>query len=656
MRRKIEPAVFVMAMSILGLAAVHPSALPAQRRGQLQNRELIWRYRVWRGQLRQVRIVNQLTGAALALPRENFIVHLANGRELTASDFTLTGPPRLKPLPAQAAASQAGKHVAGRELIASYAAPHWHLAAVWRVRLRRGANYIRERLTLRAVGRRVSLKKLVLFQEPLPGARTAGTVAGSPIVAGNFFFGLEQPLAQNTVKQGRASCALLRNAVLAPGHPLHESLVIGVAHPGQMRRDFLAYIERTRAHPYRPFLQYNSWYDLRNYTTRQAVGAIQALGEELTVKRGVPVAAYLFDDGWDNHRSLWQFSPRLPQGFAPLAREARKMRSALGVWLSPFGGYGRARKARLRYGRAQGFETDAAGFSLAGPKYYRRFRAICERMIRRYGVREFKFDGLAAGPRAGEAGLTADYDAMLRLLVQLRRLEPGLFINQTTGTWPSPFWLRYVDSTWRGGDDHSFYGPGDQPQRWITYRDMMTYRDVVERAPLYPLNSLMLHGIIYARLALRLKHSSDRDFADQVWDFFGSGTQTQELYLTPALLDRRNWHDLAAAALWARRNARTLVDTHWVGGDPGLGQVYGWAAWSPARAILTLRNPSAHPAVFTADAQELFQLPAGAARTYRMRSPGKNSARPMIRLRAGQPRVLHLRPFEVLVLESGAPR
>ncbi len=609
-----------------------------------------------RGRLRQVRIVNQFTGASLALPRENFIVVLANGRKLPSSGFILIGQPRLRSLPAQPAVSQAGKHFTGRELVAGFTAPHAHLTATWRVRLRRDANYLREKLTLRAVGRRVRLKELVLFQAALPGAKAAGTVAGSPIVAGNFFLGLEQPLAQNRVRSGRASCALLRNAVLAPGHPLHESLVIGVAHPGQMRRDFLAYLERVRAHPYRPFLQYNSWYDLRNYTTRQAVGAIRALGEALTVRRGVPVAAYLFDDGWDNHRSLWQFSPRLPQGFTPLAREARKMHSALGVWLSPFGGYGAARKARLRYGRAQGFETDAAGFSLAGPEYYRRFRAICERMIRQYGVREFKFDGLTAGPRAGEAGLTADYDAMLRLLRQLRRLEPGLFINQTTGTWPSPFWLRYVDSTWRGGDDHSFYGPGDQPQRWITYRDMMTYRDVVQRAPLYPLNSLMLHGIIYARLARGLKHSSNRDFADQVWDFFGSGTQTQELYLTPALLDQSNWHDLAAAALWARRNAGTLQDTHWVGGDPGQGQVYGWAAWSPAHAILTLRNPSARPAVFTADAQKLFQLPAGAARIYRMRSPENYPAGRVIRLQAGHPRVLHLQPFEVLVLESGRQR
>ena len=29
-----------------------------------------------------------------------------------------------------------------------------------------------------------------------------------------------------------------------------------------MRRAFLDYLERERAHPYRPFLHYNSWYDI----------------------------------------------------------------------------------------------------------------------------------------------------------------------------------------------------------------------------------------------------------------------------------------------------------------------------------------------------------------------------------------------------------
>ena len=59
------------------------------------------------------------------------------------------------------------------------------------------------------------------------------------------------------------------------------------------------------------------------------------------------------------------------------------------MWLSPWGGYGGSKRQRLKYGKQQGFETNENGFSLAGPKYYVRFRDVCSDMITRYG------DGLA---------------------------------------------------------------------------------------------------------------------------------------------------------------------------------------------------------------------------------------------------------------------
>ena len=93
---------------------------------------------------------------------------------------------------------------------------------------------------------------------------------------------------------------------------------------------------------------------------------------------------------------------------------------------------------------------------------------------------------------------------MLRLSPSCARIKPDLYINQTTGTWPSPFWLLHADSIWRGGEDHIFAGVGSDRQRWITYRDGDVYEHVVSRTTLYPLNSLMLHGIIYARHAHEL--------------------------------------------------------------------------------------------------------------------------------------------------------
>ena len=112
-----------------------------------------------------------------------------------------------------------------------------------------------------------------------------------------------------------------------------------------------------------------------------------------------------------------------------------------------------------------------------------------------------------------------------------------------------------------------------------TYRDEATYNKIVEAGRLFPLNSLMLHGVVFAKKAHHLSTDPGGDFANEVRSYFGSGTQLQELYVTPSLLSEADWDVLAEAAKWSRHNAATLVDTHWVGGDPRWLEVYGWAAW-----------------------------------------------------------------------------
>src|SRR5208282_2823605 len=374
---------------------------------------------------------------------------------------------------------------------------------------RDGSTYVRQELTLRPAGSDLLVKEIVLFDQLVLNAQTDGTADGSPVVADDFFFGYEHPMAQNTVGSNNVvQCSFVRHAILKDGETLTQSCVIGVAPAGQLRRSFLAYIERERAHPYRPFLHYNSWYDIawagRKYNESEGLEVINQIGRELVEKRNVKLDSFLLDDGWDDNRTLWKFNSGFPNGFTPLNGAAAKSGAGIGVWLSPSGGYNDAKEQRLKYGSGQGFETNANGFSLAGPKYYRRFHDICLAMVQKYGINQFKFDGLAAGAKASENGLTRDGDAMMRLIADLRDANPGIYINQTTGTWPSPFWLLYVDSTWRGGDDHCFLGKGSWCQQWMTYRDAQTYQNVVEPAPLYPLSSLMLHGIIYATNAIHL--------------------------------------------------------------------------------------------------------------------------------------------------------
>ena len=188
--------------------------------------------------------------------------------------------------------------------------------------------------------------------------------------------------------------------------------------------------------------------------------------------------------------------------------------------------------------------------ALSGPRYYAGFRDVCLEMIRRYGVNQFKFDGTGNANSVFKGSqFDSDFAAAIHLIGELRAAKPDLFVNLTTGTWPSPFWLMHADSIWRGGEDDSTAGVGPYRERWITYRDADTYQHVVENGPLYPLNSLMLHGMIYAQDHKQLKSDPDNDFRNEVRSYFGTGTQLQEMYITPSLLTQANWDDLAEACL-----------------------------------------------------------------------------------------------------------
>jgi hypothetical protein len=482
-------------------------------------------------------------------------------------------------------------------------------------------------------------------------------VKGSPLTAGDFFLGFESPLSESSVVAGRGVSELHSGVPIGAGQSAQFSSVVGVAPAGQMRRAFLTYVERERAHPYRTFLHYNSWFDIgffNPYTQPEALNRIHAFGDELNKKRGVTLDSFLFDDGWDDTNNLWKIRPDFKDGFEPLKEAAAEYGTSPGVWLSPWGGYGPAKQARVTTAKRDGYEIVDGGLALSGPRYYASFHGTATEMVAKYGVNQFKFDGTGNVDQVVKgSAFSSDFDAAIHLIGDLRQLKPDLYINLTTGTWPSPFWLFYADSIWRGGDDTEFAGVGTDRERWITYRDGDTYDGIVKAGRLYPLNSLMLHGIVFAQKAPHLSTDPGGDFANEVHSYFGTGTQLQEMYITPSLLTEANWDVLAETAKWSRRNAATLVDTHWVGGDPRWLQIYGWAAWSPQKAILTLRNPSAQSQEFELDIAQAFELPAGAARRFRAHSPwAADAAQPRIELDADKPHTFHLAPFQVLTLEA----
>jgi hypothetical protein len=588
-----------------------------------------------------------------------FTLLLGDGSVFAASALKIVAAPKLVGLTAQPAASRLSDRSPGKAVVVELEDELGRLHVTWQVILRDGSNYVRQEVAVAAKTSDVPVREVRLLDWYSPAARVIGTVKGSPIVAGPIFAGIEDPLSSCAVAGGRARCWVERELPLKAGQTVTYSSVIGTTSAGQLRRGFLHYVERERAHPYRTFLHYNSWYDLGYFNKYDEVGALQVIktfGTELTQKRGVPINSFLFDDGWDDPATLWQFHSEFPNGFTKLREAAASYGAAPGAWMSPWGGYGKPKQQRVDAGRNAGYEIVDNGFALSGPKYYAAFRDTCVKFVRDYGVNQFKFDGTGNADRVVPGSqFESDFAAAIHLIGELRGLKPDLFINLTTGTYPSPFWVRYADSIWRGGEDHDFLGVGPRREQWITYRDADTYEHVVLSGPLFPLNSLMLHGIIYARHAKDLATDPQGDFKHEVRDYFGNGTQLQEMYVTPSLLSASDWDNLAEAAKWSRENADVLVDTHWIGGDPAQLEAYGWASWSPRKAILVLRNPADNPRTITLDIAQAFELPANSARRYTLHSPWKEDEKQAsVRVDAGLPYTFSLQPFEVLVLEGAA--
>ncbi|MBN2329802.1 MAG: hypothetical protein JXR73_21855, partial [Candidatus Omnitrophica bacterium] len=419
--------------------------------------------------LKPVSVINLLSGEKIDLKnREIFVIELGGG-EIKSSEMRISDSrkPLQQTLTGDSNASTLSKRHPGRQFELVLTASDPRCTIIWRAELRDGANAIRQSIEILPFSDPCLIKQIQLIALPSQGVAPGGAVPGSPLMLNHFFWAYEHPNAEIHSNANEAQCFLRLHQVLQPGEALAQSWAVGVAPEDQMRRAFLYYIERERAHPYRPFLHYNSWYDIcwgnQKINEEQCLKVIDGFGQELIRKRNVKLASFVWDDGWDDPATLWRpVTKNFPNGFSTMLQTARSYGSTLGFWLSPFGGYGQPAKDRLTFGKEQGFEFKNDKFSLAGAKYYERFLETCSTFIQRDGANFFKFDGLTRD--------VSETQAMLRLTQALRKLDQDLFISITTGTWPSPFWLWYGDSTWRGDGDMGFHGPGPKREQWITYR------------------------------------------------------------------------------------------------------------------------------------------------------------------------------------------
>ena len=159
-------------------------------------------------------MTDKLAGAAIEFDpafSQCFVLGLASDTRLAASEMKLVGEPRVERIEAEPGASCLARRSPGMKIVADFVSPEGNLEVRWEAVLRDGSSYVRPSATLQAKREPVDVASLELIDLAVKGdatGRVVGSVPGSPVVSGDFYFAYEHANATSTVKpagQGRGA-------------------------------------------------------------------------------------------------------------------------------------------------------------------------------------------------------------------------------------------------------------------------------------------------------------------------------------------------------------------------------------------------------------------------------------------------------------------
>lgn len=542
-----------------------------------------------------------------------------------------------------------------------YSSGDKELSLTWSAILRDESNYINQEISFTATSGDWDIDRIYMIDITGDDVKKIDKDAGSPFLAGQFFFGQETPVAECSVNNNQATAYFPRQYLTHEGESFKQTSAIGVFPDNQARRGFQYYLERERIREHYAFLHYNTWWDINDSAVNETnvIDRINAFGQELVVERGVNLKGFIVDDGYDelhNANTIWELKKsQFPNGISPLKEAAAKYGANMGFWMSPAGGYsGVAERVAIARKVNSNTETHTDGtFKISGSNYYSIFKtAVFKKMDS--DVQSFKFDRISG---------SEDVYAVAQLSQEMRNKNNQVFINATVGTWGSPYFLWFFDSFWRQGYDARGAVDVTRDQQ-VTYRDSESYK-LTYHNPLVPLNSLMVHGIGQGESYQGKSYSHDadgnpldmtksanlQDFRDEVRNYFAQGLNLQELYITPSLMTEECWDVLAEAAKWGHVNHDVLLDAHFIGGNPGHNELYGVASWSKDKAILMLRNPSAKQDAISLDPLTAFNIPKSDFTDYILVDPFDSNAQ-KLSFEIGVKRTFTIPASSILLFEA----
>ncbi|HEY9165079.1 MAG TPA: hypothetical protein VIS48_02845 [Candidatus Kryptonia bacterium] len=437
---------------------------------------------------------------------------------------------------------------------------------------------------------------------------------------GSSFWGLEYPASENKIHEEKDAIHIKCGEDFGEkiGHSWLRTdwVVEGVAPNRYAKLWFMEYVKRIRVAPAEPYTLYNTWYDLRSprfhnlspdhvMNETNTLRIIDLIRRNMIDKHGITLNAFVLDDGWDEYQSNWKLrDSTFPHGLAPIVSDLKESNTALGLWLGPAGGYSFS-NLRVDWMRDHGYETVGSELCLAGKNYSQLFRKRVVDFAKDESVGYYKWDGIQFscsepdhGHPVGIYSRRAILDTLISICNTVRMANPNAYLNITSGTWLSPWWVKYANQIWMQGQD---YGYADVPSlsprdAAMTYRDFVLYDDFEIDHMWFPIANLMTHGIIKGSLEELGGENEPLDkFTNESVLYFARGISMWELYISPDIMSEEEWNAISQSIKWAKDRFPIISQTEMVGGDPTRRKPYGYVHFKGSKGIVAARNPWIEP-------------------------------------------------------------
>ena len=403
--------------------------------------------------------------------------------------------------------------------------------------------------------------------------------------------------------------------------------MLGITPEPYVKKWFYQYVKTIRVAPATPYIMYNSWYDLRSadypkiqkdavMNEKNVMRIWNLVKKNFIEKNHININAFVLDDGWDIYESDWKLrTKQFPNGLRPIADTLKKSGTDLGMWFGPAGGYSFALK-RIHWMHDHGYEVTgninvpgSAQLCLAGKNYSALFRKRTTDFVKNDHVGYFKWDGIQFscsepdhGHPVGIHSRRAVMESVIDKCNAVRAINPNVYLNITSGTWLSPWWVQYANQIWMDAADYAFADVPSITRRdnAMTYRDYALWDDEHIRKSWFPVSNLMIHGIIKGRLENISKEGETLEtFTNNAVLYFGRGISMWELYISPDILTNDEWNALSQSIKWAKDRYKILGTTFMVGGNPAVGNSYAFLHFLGDKGIISARNPKVEDDILT---------------------------------------------------------